>query len=320
MKLASYYSQGLRIGAVVDSRIWDLRRVYELYLLEEEGDPAAEEVARASVPSDMARFIQHHHGCLEGIQRALAWATQGTEDRARAEWFCAQSLVSELSSVRLLAPILRPGKIVCTGNAYMDHIQESPTAELPPEVKVSFLKASSGVVGPGATMHYPGDSTKWDFENELVIVIGRACRQVTEQEAYGYIFGYSIMNDGSNREVPAVLGGLTSPKGKSGDSLAPLGPWIVTREEIPDPQRLALRTWVNGELRQNASTAALLWSIPRIVHITSTVLSLYPGDVISTGTPAGTGYGTGKYLKPGDVVRCEIEGIGVLENRVGSAR
>lgn len=326
MKLASYYGDGLKVGLVVEADVWDIRKAYELYLLEEEKDPQAAVLATSLVPSDMAAFIGLHSGGLGAIEDALS---RLMDDQERYDWCRGRGLVHRLADVRLLQPVVRPSKIVNIGNAYREHIINSAkakgldpnTVEIPGEVKVSFLKTSSALTAPGDPVRYPKDSQKWDFEGELAIVIGRTCAQVALNDADRYIFGYTIFNDASIRDVPQVLGGTVSPTAKSADTTAPLGPWIVTREGFGlDPNKLSIKVHVNDEVRQDANTASMMWTVQEIVARTSQRITLFPGDIIATSSPPGVGSETGRFLNVGDVVRIEIEGIGILTNPVGSPR
>ncbi len=319
MKLVSYYANGLRLGAVEGDTVWDLRRALALYLLEEEADAGADQQAEALVSGDMSRFISAHHGRLdifrESVHRLAA-------DEDRFSWCTRERVASPLAETRLLPPIVRPSKIVNIGNSYQQHIINSSAVrgekpEIPPTVKVSFFKTSSAIISPGEIIRYPSDSDRWDFEGEFALVMGQVAKDVSLDDARSHVFGYVVFNDASIRDVPAVLGGHTSPKAKSSDTLAPFGPWIVTADDFDaDPNDLRIRVWVNDELRQDESTSALLWPIEEIISTTSSFLKLLPGDLIATGSPAGVGLESGRYLSDGDRVRIEIEHVGVLENEV----
>ena len=232
--------------------------------------------------------------------------------------------MGEYSDTLFFPPILRPSKIANVGNSYRDHILATAeahgvSADTPPSVKVSFLTASSAVSTGGAEIRYPANSAQWDYEGELGIVIGESCLAANREVAGRSIFGYTIFNDACIRDVPAVLGGWLCPQAKSSDTFAPMGPWIVTAEELGDAVNdLRIRVWVNEEIRQDASTSSLLWPVDEMVANISSFMQLYPGDVIATGSPAGVGLETGKYLRSGDKVRIEVEGIGVLENVAAS--
>jgi 2-keto-4-pentenoate hydratase/2-oxohepta-3-ene-1,7-dioic acid hydratase in catechol pathway len=220
-----------------------------------------------------------------------------------------------LEEVRLLAPV-RPRKFLGIGLNYADHIAESGMEA--PEFPVFFNKQSTCVVGPGDDVHLPRVSSLLDYEGELAVVIGERCRHVTEESAPEVIAGYTIANDVSVRDWQ--LRTPTMTLGKSFDTHGPLGPWIVTADELGDPHALSIRTYVNDELRQDGSTAEMIYDCFQQVAHLSEALTLEPGDVIATGTPAGIGAVRQPFpeglLKVGDTVRVEIEGIGTLENAV----
>lgn len=244
-----------------------------------------------------------------------------------------------LSAVQLLAPIV-PSIVLCSGENYWDHRDEKPVVEgKEPEF---FLKAPLAVVGPGAPILLDRRVTKkLDYETELLVVIGKPGRHIPPERALEHVFGYSIMNDVTARDRQVRLRPDGSSvyslgPGKNFDTSAPIGPWIVTRDEIADPQALTLRTFVNDELRQHNTTGKMIWPVAELISFFSTYYTLGPGVVISTGTPGGTAWGTDRelggrfvqrgdivpaqgYLRPGDVVRCEISGIGVLKNHVVEA-
>ncbi|RIV37545.1 FAA hydrolase family protein [Micromonospora radicis] len=208
-------------------------------------------------------------------------------------------------------PPLRPGKIVCVGLNYRDHAAETGAA-LPAE-PVVFLKAADTVVGPDDAVLVPRGSTKTDWEVELAVVIGRQARYLpSTQAARDCIAGYAISHDVSEREFQLERGGQWD-KGKSCETFNPFGPWLVTADEIPDPQDLRLRLWVNGVLRQDGSTKDMIFPVVEVVRYLSQFMVLYPGDVINTGTPAGVALGLPEpkpYLAAGDVVELEIDGLG----------
>ena len=223
-----------------------------------------------------------------------------------------------LSSVELLAPVLRPPKFLAIGLNYAAHVAESGMER--PQHQVWFNKQSTCVVGQGAAIELPGASTMVDYEGELAFVIGRRCQRVSHADAASVIAGFTIVNDVSARDWQ--FRAPTWTMGKSFDTHGPTGPWIVTPDQVGDPHRLRLRTWVNGELRQDATTDDLIFDCYEMVEFLSTACTLEPGDLISTGTPSGVGIAMQppRLLQPGDVVRIEIEGIGVLENPVVAGR
>ena len=219
-----------------------------------------------------------------------------------------------LSAVTLTAPVPRPPKFLAIGLNYAAHVAESGTPK--PDVQLWFNKQSSCVIGPGEAIHIPRASSMVDYEGELGFVIGRRCRHVPVARAAEVIAGYTVVDDVSVRDWQ--FRSPTMTMGKSFDTHGPIGPWLVTADEIGDPHALRLQTWVNRELRQDAKTDDLIFDCYEQVEHLSTAFTLEPGDVIATGTPAGVGIAMKppQLLRAGDVVRIEIEGIGVLENPV----
>jgi 2-keto-4-pentenoate hydratase/2-oxohepta-3-ene-1,7-dioic acid hydratase in catechol pathway len=249
-----------------------------------------------------------------------------------------------LSAVKLLAPIV-PSTILCSGSNYTDHNKEKANTPISGKEPEFFVKTADCVIGPGdAIAHDERLAKKLDSETELAIVIGKAGRFIPQEKALEHVFGYTIVNDvtARDRQVRRTPQGVTwyeLGRGKAFDTSAPLGPCITTADEIPDPQALRLRTRINGELRQSASTANMIWNCAQLVHFFSVNFTLKPGMVIITGTPGGTAWSVdadlgGKwvggdggekltpakgYLQPGDVIECELEKIGVLRNTVRAA-
>ena len=220
---------------------------------------------------------------------------------------------------RLGCPLAGLGKMVCIGLNYTDHAEEVGLA-LPREPTV-FIKAPSAVCGPDDRTVRPRGGVKLDYEVELAAVIGRETRHVDEAQALRHVAGYCIVNDVSERAFQMEHGGTTT-KGKSADTFGPVGPWLVTADEVGDPQNLELWTTVNGERRQHGSTAKMIFTVAALVAYVSRFMSLRPGDLISTGTPAGVGHGfkPPRYLQPGDAVELGITGLGVQHHRVVEAR
>jgi 2,4-didehydro-3-deoxy-L-rhamnonate hydrolase len=221
---------------------------------------------------------------------------------------------------RLGPPVTRPSKIVCIGLNYRDHAAETG-AQIPKE-PVIFFKATSSLVGPDDDMVTPRGAEKVDWEVELAIVIGARASYVTKEDAARHIAGYALHNDYSERSFQLEHGGQWS-KGKSADTFAPLGPFLATADEIKDSQALPMWLTVNGESRQKSSTANMIFDVPTLVSYLSQFMSLLPGDVISTGTPAGVGLGIKPepvYLKVGDVVELGIDGLGRSRQRVAPSR
>ncbi|MFH8340347.1 fumarylacetoacetate hydrolase family protein [Streptomyces sp. AM6-12] len=219
--------------------------------------------------------------------------------------------VLDAAGLRIGPPLGRIGKIVCIGLNYHDHARE--TGAEPPAEPVVFFKAPDTVVGPDDTVLVPRGSAKTDWEVELAVVIGRTARYLeSAEEGLAHVAGYAVAHDVSEREFQIERGG-TWDKGKNCETFNPLGPWLVTADEVPDPQRLSLRLWVNGELKQDGTTAEQIFPVGEVVRYVSQFMTLYPGDVINTGTPAGVAMGHPEpkpYLRAGDVVELEVEGLG----------
>jgi 2-keto-4-pentenoate hydratase/2-oxohepta-3-ene-1,7-dioic acid hydratase in catechol pathway len=216
----------------------------------------------------------------------------------------------DIAAERVGAPIERPGTVVCIGLNYTDHAAETGAAV--PSEPVVFLKASNAVIGPHDDVLLPRGSTKTDWEVELTVVLGGVARYLeSPAAAYDVIAGYAVSHDVSEREFQLERGGQWT-KGKSCETFNPLGPWLVTADEVPDPQNLGLRLWVNGRQRQNGTTKDMVFDVGHLVWYLSQFMVLEPGDVVNTGTPAGVALGRPDhpYLRPGDVVELEIDGLG----------
>ena len=221
-------------------------------------------------------------------------------------------------SARLGPCVGNVGKFVCVGLNYADHAAESGMAL--PEEPVIFFKATSAIMGPNDDVEIPRHSVKTDWEVELGVVIGKAAKYISESEALDHVAGYCVINDLSERDFQLHRSGQWV-KGKSADTFGPIGPWMVTRDEVPDPQNLAMYLEVNGHRYQDGSTKTMHFDVATIVSHLSQFMSLQPGDVISTGTPPGVGMGQKPetYLKPGDVIELEIEGLGKQRQNVGAS-
>jgi len=226
----------------------------------------------------------------------------------------SESVSAPIGAVSLLAPIAFPLKIICLGLNYFDHAAETNAAV--PDEPVIFMKPHTTIIGPNESIIKPKLVKRLDYEGELAIVMGKKAKNIPVSEAQEHIFGYTILNDVSARDFQFKDGQWT--RGKSFDTFAPTGPCITTTNQLSDTANLAVRTWVNGELRQNSTTRNMAFSVSEIVHHLSRVMTLEPCDIIATGTPAGVGFAMKppRFLKNDDVVRIEIEGIGVLENTV----
>ncbi|MFI6375758.1 fumarylacetoacetate hydrolase family protein [Streptomyces sp. NPDC050546] len=249
-------------------------------------------------------------GVVADIDGALL-ADEAALGRVRAAVDAGELPVLDATGLRIGPPLGRIGKIVCIGLNYHDHARE--TGAEPPAEPVVFMKAPDTVVGPHDTVLVPRGSVKTDWEVELAVVIGRTARYLeSAEEGLAHVAGYAVAHDVSEREFQIERGG-TWDKGKNCETFNPLGPWLVTADEVPDPQSLSLKLWVNGELKQDGTTAEQIFAVGEVVRYLSQVMTLYPGDVINTGTPAGVAMGEPEpkpYLRAGDVVELEIEGLG----------
>lgn len=249
-------------------------------------------------------------GLVTDIDGALL-ADEAALDRIRAAAASGELPVVDSAGLRTGPPVARIGKIVCIGLNYHDHARETG-ADIPSE-PIIFFKAPDTVVGPDDTVLVPRKSVKTDWEVELAVVIGRTARYLeSHEEALAHVAGYAVSHDVSEREFQIERGGQWD-KGKNCETFNPLGPWLVTADEVPDPQALSLTLSVNGERKQNGTTAEQIFPVAEVVRYVSQFMTLYPGDVINTGTPAGVALGQPEpkpYLRAGDVVELEIVGLG----------
>lgn len=250
---------------------------------------------------DVSGFIKDYDESFfaNGGLPHLAWMT----DQNR-------SLLPKVDShARIGSPVARPSKLICIGLNYIEHAKESKAE--PPKEPVIFMKATTAICGPFDDVIIPRDSIKTDWEVELAIVIGKKASYIEEHDAMSYVAGYCLHNDISEREFQLERGG-TWDKGKGCDTFAPLGPWLVTADEIKDVNSLKLWLKVNDKMMQNGTTANLIFKVPFLVSYVSRFMTLLPGDVISTGTPAGVGLGFNPpvYLKPGDTMELGVDGLG----------
>ncbi|MEV5505282.1 fumarylacetoacetate hydrolase family protein [Streptomyces orinoci] len=261
---------------------------------------------------DLSAVISDIDGAFLGDQAALAYVRAAAGARVLTEL--------DGRGLRTGPPLARPGKIVCVGLNYRSHVREIG-ARMPME-PVLFLKAPDTVTGPEDTVLVPRGSTRTDWEAELAVVIGRTLRHArSEEEGLAAVAGYTVANDVSERAFQLERGGQWD-KGKNCETFNPLGPWLVTADEVPDPQALRIRTWVNGRLMQDGSTADQIFPVGQLVAYISRFMTLYPGDVINTGTPAGVALGRPDpkpYLRAGDLVEIEIDGLGRQRQRLKDA-
>lgn len=281
MKLVTFASaSGPRLGAVQDDRIVDLNAASD-----------------HSLPADLLTLLQRGQVALQAVRRVAETARP----------------VLPLSDAHLLAPILNPSKIIAIGLNYMDHCREQGTP--PPKSPVIFTKFSTSIIGPAAAIRWdPALTDQVDYEAELAVIIGQPARCVSAADALSYVAGYTCANDVSARDLQFSDGQWV--RGKSLDTFCPLGPCLVTGDEIPDPQNLVIRSLLNGQTMQDSNTAEMIFSVAELIAFASRAFTLLPGDVIVTGTPHGVGVFRNPkvFMKHGDTITIEIERIGQLTN------
>lgn len=304
MKLATYVRDGrTSYGIVTDRGVADIPSSWK----------------GANPPASVKEILERGDACLDQLRQIAQSATQ----------------TMPLDQIQLLAPIPRPGKILALAGNYSEHIKEASLrrgfqvglSEAPRQTTTPrpFLMPSTCVVGPDTTVAWPAYSEQIDYELELAVVIGRNAKCISAQDAPNFIAGYTIANDVSARSVTFKKGRQQRPwdefydwlNGKWADGFCPMGPYLVTRDDIADVQNLKMVLKVNGEIRQNANTGQMIYSVADIVSFLSHLMTLEPGDVICTGTPSGVGMATGNFLRAGDRIECSIENLGTLANTLG---
>lgn len=322
MKLVTYEIRGQsRLGAVYGESILDVRQLHALLKSRRvpralASKPAFKTAARAlteggSGPRDMMELLAsgpESIKALGGVTRNLA-QTLKPENRPKG-------LFVSLDGVRLRSPILRPAKIVCVGKNYAAHARE--TGDDIPKQPIFFLKSHNTITGPGDAIMLPPNSEKVDFEAELAVVIGKGGKNIPEEKAYEHVAGYMCLNDVSARDMQ--FPDQQWFRGKSCDTFAPTGPWIVTKDEIADPQKLRISLTLNGETMQDSNTEYMIFKIPFLISYLSRSLTWEPGDILSTGTPDGVGVGRTPpvFMKAGDTVSVTVEKVGTLTNQVSA--
>lgn len=312
MKLITFKREGVsqRIGAIVNEEVVDLHVAYKS-LLTSEGKIRAGQIADAYVPQDMNGFLQGGKESMELAKKAIDYALNNKVDNGF-------KLVYDINDVKVEAAVPTPGKIICVGHNYREHILEMKR-ELPP-YPVVFAKFANTVIGPQDDIPFYPISEQLDYEAEFTFVVGKRARNVSQEDALDYVAGYTIVNDVTYRDIQRRT--IEWLQGKTVDGSAPMGPYLVTSDELQDPSGLEVVLTVNGEERQRSNTANLVFSVQYLVEFLSGLMTLEPGDVILTGTPGGVGVARDPqvYLKDGDVVKIDIDKIGTLENRVASVK
>ncbi len=319
MKLLRYSRKGQKaaqacLGVLVgNDMVADLRAGYARYLIEEIGNPKGRELANLFLPPYVAQFLHVGPPAWEALSEAYGWLSDLVKAEPNAAGLNSEDLFMPLSECRLYAPV-RGSKIISVGRNYPGYTKNGRQGG---KVPAGFIKVPSCIVGPGRDILKPVITKRLDCEAELAVVIGKKCKHVPEERAYDVIAGYTILNDVTARDIADIERDGGYPLlGKTFDTFAPMGPYLVTKVEITDPMNLRIQTRVNGELRQDGNTSEMIHSIPKLVSYMSQ-MTLMPGDIISTGSPGGGGLANPAwYLNAGDVIECEIEKIGVLVNAV----
>jgi 2-keto-4-pentenoate hydratase/2-oxohepta-3-ene-1,7-dioic acid hydratase in catechol pathway len=310
LRFATYGFGGVRrVGVEVGGRLVDLGRAYRILF-------------GAEPPGfllDLRSLVEVGGRALRLAELVVGEVVRELESGSRLSEVLLREAVHSPDEVVFYPPIVNPGKVLCMAVNYWSHARETGTE--PPEYPYLFVKLPSTLVGHRATVVIPRGAQRADYEVELAVVIGRRGKYIRRGEAMDYVFGYTVFNDVTIRERQAPLPrsprlGLRWVPGKNFDTSAPMGPYLVTKDEVPDPHNLRLGMRVSGEVRQEGTTADMVFKIPEIVEAASDGLTLEPGDVIATGTPAGVGLGTGRYLRHGDVMEAWVEGVGTLVNPV----
>jgi 2-keto-4-pentenoate hydratase/2-oxohepta-3-ene-1,7-dioic acid hydratase in catechol pathway len=310
MRLVTYRrgSSKPRIGALVDDAVLDLGAL-ATDLASERGTVRH---GRGGFPKTMLELIQGGAGALAAARQVLTHG-EAVLKRDGLAALAERKLGAPAARVRLEAPIPRPARnVFCLGRNYKEHAAERG-AEAPPH-PVYFTKAPETVVGPGAGVIQHAATNELDYEVELAVVIGTAGCDIAHEQALAHVFGYTIVNDVTARDLQKRHGQWF--KGKSLDTFCPMGPVLVTADEIPDPQALSVAMRINGETRQSSHTSKMIFPVDQCIAVLSLGFTLLPGDVIATGTPEGVGAALGKFLTAGDRMEAEVERIGVLTNRI----
>ncbi len=311
MKLINFTTQGhTRVGAIVGDKVIDLNYAYQAQL-KTEGKYRYEEIAHAFVPGTADELYQGGKESLQLAQNAIDFILGNPDSFDK-------KVIYNKNEVKVEAPVQKPGKIICVGHNYREHILEMGR-ELPSN-PVIFAKFANTILGPEDDIPFYPISEQLDYEAEFTFVIGKQARNVSEEEALDYVAGYTITNDVTYRDIQRRT--IQWLQGKTIDGTAPMGPYLVTSDELQDPSGLDVVLKVNGEIRQKTNTANLVFDVKKLVSFLSGLMTLEPGDVVLTGTPGGVGFAMDpqQFLKDGDVVTIEIDQIGTLENTVKSTQ
>ncbi|MBM7653610.1 fumarylacetoacetate hydrolase family protein [Neobacillus cucumis] len=306
MKLLTYSTNNnpLRLGVLVDENtIVDPQQAY-IDLLNESGQERAIEIANALLPADPTQFIAGGDLALKTAKEAISYALENPTQT---------SALYQKENVQIGAPVLKPNKIICVGLNYKNHILEMKR-DLPVH-PVIFAKFATAITGPNHIFPLNSNLTKkLDYEAELAFVIGKEGKDIPYEDALDYVFGYTVANDITARDMQKRT--LQWLQGKTLDKSLPLGPVLVTKDEIPNPHCLDISLTVNDEVRQKSNTEQLLFNVNHLVEFLSGIITLEPGDIVLTGTPGGVGEAQNKFLQHGDKVKVEVSGIGAIETTI----
>jgi acylpyruvate hydrolase len=317
MRLVTYSARGqTRLGAEAGSWIIDLNRAGEAYF-GAQGSTRATGQAAAWLPPTMTEFLSGGEESMAAARDAVRHVEAVLRSPREAERLRGEGVVANTDEVRRLPPVPHPPKILCVGRNYAEHAREGGAE--PPELPIFFGRFPHSLLGPGEPYVLPSVSPQVDFEGELAAVIGRRGHAIPEARALDHVAGYAIFNDISIRDFQRRTSQWML--GKNFDRSGPLGPALVTRDEVPDPQNLQLTVDVSGERMQEAHTGIMIFTVAHLIAYVSQALTLEPGDVIATGTPSGVGFARKppRWLRAGDTVRVSITGLGVLETPIVAA-
>ncbi|MEM1576296.1 MAG: fumarylacetoacetate hydrolase family protein [Archaeoglobaceae archaeon] len=325
MKFVTFRANGDRIGFVVGGKVVDLRLAYASYLKEIEKESTPLKQAYATIPSNMIDFLDREDQSMKIAKNVYDFVCEKIDSGKTLESPNGDKVIYDLNDVKLRAPIPIP-RLMVDFSTFEEHVKmsfEKMGQSVPAEwyvMPVGYKMNPYSVIGPEEPIVYPSYTQLLDYELEFAVVIGKKGKNIPKEKAYDFVFGYTIVNDVSARDVEYIelrampLGPL---KSKDFDSATPMGPWIVTKDEINDPHNLKMQARVNGEVWSEASTKDMYWKIPDLIEHLSREQTIYPGMILLSGTPGhGCGLHIGRFLNPGDVVELEIEKIGVLRNRV----
>ena len=297
-----------KLGAVWHECVLDLGGLYK----DQATQRGTLRRGRGGFPRSLLEVIQGGEATWASVREVWEYG-KGLVDQQAIEELATRRLAYPLKRVRLLAPIPAPARnVFCLGRNYADHAAERGAAA--PDHPVYFTKPGTAVVGPGDDVVHHAITKELDYDAELAVVIGTGGRDIPRADALRHVFGYTIINDVTARDLQKRHNQWF--KGKSLDTFCPMGPMLVTADEIPDPQALAISLRVNGQTRQSSHTAKMIFPVAQCIEVLSQGMTLLPGDIIATGTPEGVGAATGTFLRAGDRIEAEVEGIGILASKV----